>query len=134
MKILVTGAAGFLGQVVVERLLAHGHFDLRCFVHPNSNTAPLQETNKRFPAARIEYQTGNLASLDDARRAVENIDVIYHLAAGMRGLPATIFANTVVASKCLIEAVRDKKRRVVLVSSLGVYGTSFLKARTLVEE
>src|SRR5436305_15257205 len=52
----------------------------------------------------------------------------------MRGLPATIFANTVVASKCLIEAIQDKKRRVVLVSSLGVYGTSYLKAGALVEE
>jgi len=134
VMILVTGASGFLGQAVVERLLAHGHLDLRCFVRPNNDTSALEEIRKRFPAAQIKYQSGNLALLEDARRAVDGVGTIYHLAAGMRGLPATIFTDTVVASKCLIEAVRGEKRRIVLVSSLGVYATSFLKAGALVGE
>ena len=32
MKILVTGAAGFLGMALVERLLAHDYIDIRCNV------------------------------------------------------------------------------------------------------
>ena len=40
MKILVTGAAGFLGSAVVERLLAHGYQDIRCFIRPGPKGAP----------------------------------------------------------------------------------------------
>ena len=127
MKILITGASGFLGRAVVERLFARGNLDLACFVRSNSNVSALEEIRNRYPDARIDYRVGNLASPSDARRAVEGVETIYHLAAGMRGLPATMFANTVVASKCLLDAIQDKKRRVVLISSIGVYGTSFLE-------
>jgi len=134
VRILITGAAGFLGRAVVERLLAHGDFNLRCFVRPNSNISGLEEIRNRYPHAQLDYLVGNLASSDDARRAVEGIETVYHLAAGMKGLPATIFANTVVASKHLLNAMQDRKRRVVLVSSLGVYGTSFLEAGHVIGE
>src|SRR5262249_17887288 len=106
----------------------------RCFVRPNSNISGLEEISSRYPHARLDYLIGNLASPDDARRAVEGVETIYHLAAGMRGLPATIFVNTVVASKCLLKAIQDKKRRIVLISLLGVYGTSVLETSHLIGE
>jgi len=134
VRILVTGASGFLGRAVVERLLAHGDLNLRCFVRPNSNLSGLEKIRNRYPHAQFDYLVGNLASPDDARRAVEGIETVYHLAAGMKGMPATIFANTVVASKHLLNAMQDRKRRVVLVSSLGVYGTSFLEAGHVIGE
>jgi nucleoside-diphosphate-sugar epimerase len=134
MKILVTGASGFLGRAVVERLLAHGEFDLRCFVRPSSDLSGLDEVRNRYPRARIEYMVGNLTLPEDACRAVDGVESIYHLAAGMRGLPASMFVDTVVASKCLCDAVQDKMRRIVLISSLGVYGTSFLGTDQPLEE
>jgi len=134
MRILVTGAAGFLGQAVVESLLSHGDLDLRCFVRPNANLSTLEQIRSRYPNARLEYVVGNLVSPADARRAVEGIDTVYHLAAGMKGMPATIFLNTVVASKYLLDAMQDRVRRVVLVSSLGVYGTSLRDTRRPVAE
>jgi nucleoside-diphosphate-sugar epimerase len=134
VKILITGASGFLGRAVVERLFAHGNLDLTCFVRANSDVSALDKIRTRYPHARLDCLVGNLASPDDARRAVEGVETIYHLAAGMRGLPATIFVNTVVASKCLLDAIQDKKRRVVLISSLGVYGTSFLETGRVIGE
>jgi nucleoside-diphosphate-sugar epimerase len=134
MKILVTGASGFLGRAVVERLLAHGEFEIRCFVRPSSDLTGLDEVRARHPRARLEYMVGNLASSDDAHRAVDGIEMIFHLAAGMRGLPASIFVDSVVASKCLCDAVRNRLRRIVLLSSLGVYGTSALGTDHLIEE
>jgi nucleoside-diphosphate-sugar epimerase len=122
MRVLVTGAAGLLGRSVVERLLARGSDDIRCLVRQHSDHSVLQDLAQRYPQARIECMGGNLTAPDDARRAVEGIDLIYHLASGMRGLPATLFLNTVVASQRLLDAIRGTDTRVVLVSSVGVYG------------
>jgi nucleoside-diphosphate-sugar epimerase len=134
MSILVTGAAGFLGRAVVESLLSHGDCDLKCFVRPCSNLSGLEHLRARYPRARINYVVGNLASAGTASAAVDEVDTVYHLAAGMRGLPATIFRDTVVASNCLLNAMRGKKRRVVLVSSIGVYGTARVKKTLLISE
>jgi nucleoside-diphosphate-sugar epimerase len=134
VSVLITGASGFLGLAVVERLLARGNLDLRCFVRPNSNTSGLEDVRSRYPHARLEYMVGNLASREDARRAVRGVETIYHLAAGMRGQPATMFVNTVVASKYLLEAIQCTIPRVVLVSSLGVYGTPCLEKNHLIGE
>ena len=134
MKILVTGAAGFLGRAVVESLLAHGALDLRCFVRPGCDLSNLEDIRRRYPLAQLDYFAGNLTSPDDARHAVEGVDTVYHLAAGMRGLPASIFLNTVVASKRLLDALPNKRCRVVLVSSIGVYGTSDLSAERVIGE
>jgi 2-alkyl-3-oxoalkanoate reductase len=134
MSILVTGASGFLGRAVVESLLASGELHFKCFVRPSSNLTGLEKIRSRYPKARLQYLVGNLASPDDARRAVEGVDTIYHLAAGMKGHPATLFVDTVVASKHLLDAIQDKKPRVVLVSSIGVYATSSLSTARPIDE
>jgi len=77
----------------------------------------------------VEYLIVNLSSAEDARRAVDGVDTIDHVAAGMKGLPATIFLNTVIASQRILEAIKDTKPRVVLVSSIGVFNTSLRNAK-----
>jgi len=135
MSILVTGASGFLGGAVVERLLAHGEPSLRCFIRPSSNTARLQELQAGYPNASLEFVVGNLTSARDVCRALDGIKTVYHLAAKMHGAPATVFLNTVVASKRLLDAtMKTKSQRVVLVSSLSVYGTSKLPCGRPIDE
>lgn len=136
MSVLVTGAAGFLGGSVVRRLLASGERNLRCFVRPSSNLSQLENLCKRYPNAHVEHIVGNLASRGDARRAIQGVDTIYHLASAMRGAPATMFRDTVVASQSLLEAVEAAGTvpRIVLTSSLGVYGTSHLPANECIGE
>jgi nucleoside-diphosphate-sugar epimerase len=66
---------------------------------------------------------------------VDGVRIIYHLAAEMRGLPATIFAGTVVGSKHLLQALLcSRPERVVLVSSLNVYGLAKADPRNIVSE
>jgi nucleoside-diphosphate-sugar epimerase len=135
MSVLITGASGFLGGAVVERLLTRGESSLRCFIRPNSNTARLQEIQAGYPNARLEFVVGNLTSSTDATRSLDGIKTVYHLAAEMSGAPATVFLNTVVASKRLLDAMMTTKpQRVVLVSSLSVYGTSELPYGSLIDE
>jgi len=120
---------------VVERMITRGECSLRCFIRPNSNTARLQEIQAGYPNARIEFVVGNLTSATDAYRALDGIKTVYHLAAEMRGAPATVFLNTVVASKRLLDAtLATKPQRVVLVSSLSVYGTSELPCGNPIDE
>lgn len=139
MKILVTGAGGFLGVNVVERLLAHGHKDIRCFVRDSAKAARLIELEKTYPDAHLEVISGNLRAKADCARAVEGISLVFHLAAGMKGAAAELFTDSVVVSRNLLEALEGRdpateKPRVVLVSSFGVYGVVAMKRGARLDE
>ena len=135
MSVLVTGSSGFLGGALVERLLSHGESEVRCLVRPSSNLSKLTLIGQKYSQAKLTYVLGNLTSRQDALQAVDGVETVYHLAASMKGAPATMFLDTVVGSKYLLEAILNAKpRRVVLISSLGVYGVSELPARTVINE
>ena len=135
MSILVTGSTGFLGSRLVEHLCASGTSRVRCFTRPASVTTTLDELRDRYPSTSLDPCVGNLLSRDDASRATERIDTVYHLAAQMRGSAPAVFANTVVASRNLLEAVvRNGVRRVVLVSSVSVYWLAQVHRNALVTE
>ncbi len=136
MKVLVTGASGFLGTALVERLLARGEKDIRCFLRSGSPRARLEEITARHPDAKVELFVGSLSSKEAAARALEGVSVVHHLAASLLGAAADIFLNTVVASKHLLDAVVATGRpiKVVLVSSFGVYGVAGLPRGALLDE
>ena len=135
MSVLVTGASGFLGSHLVEHLCLSGEKQVRCLVRPSSDLAKLNELRDKYPSTHLQYIVGNLLSLADAYRSVEGVEVLYHLAAEMRGAAPTVFANTVVASRNILEAlVRQRVRRVVLVSSICVYGVAHLPGNRVVTE
>jgi 2-alkyl-3-oxoalkanoate reductase len=135
MPILLTGASGFLGTKLVAHLCSSGETHLRCFVRPNSDTSKLDGLRAKYPSTRFEYVVGNLLSRDDAYRATHNVDMVYHLAAQMRGAAPSLYENAVVASRNLLEGViAHRVRRVVLVSSISVYGLSHLRRRVVITE
>lgn len=135
MTVLVTGAGGFLGKRVVERLAAEGYPIIRCLIRSHGKTPALDAVAARYPAVRFEYVYGNLSSRDDCRRAVEGVDRVFHLAAAMSGGAADMFLNSVVAGRNLLDAIGDRKpMRIVLVSSFGVYGVAGLHRGALLDE
>jgi UDP-glucose 4-epimerase len=122
-RCLVTGGAGFIGSHVVDRLLGLGH-DVR--VVDNLSTG--SRDNLAHVADDVEFLLGDLCDPSVAARAVEDVDVIYHLAA-LPSVPRSLKdpwgshdANVNATVHLLQAAVRAGARRVVVSSSSSVYG------------
>jgi nucleoside-diphosphate-sugar epimerase len=124
-RVLITGAAGFIGSRVVESLVDHGFRNLVCFIRPSSGLARIERIiSQRPPGVQIEVIKGNLLSRVDCEAACKNVAVTYHLAAGTgeKSFPDA-FMNSVVATRNLLDAslACARLRRFVLVSSFTVY-------------
>jgi nucleoside-diphosphate-sugar epimerase len=135
MKILVTGAAGFLGQRIAHSLLRLGAGPVRLHFRHAVPDALMARLRSEHREAQVEAVCANLAGSGDLTPLVDGIDCIVHAAAGMRGAPADLFANTVVGTRNLLEAAgRRGVRRVVLVSSFSVYRSEPLKRGSTLDE
>ncbi len=136
MKRLVTGSNGFLGVALVERLLARKTPGLRLLVRPGSERRRLDAVLAKYPGADVEIVSGGLGSPQEAARLLDDVGLVYHLAAALSGQAAEMFLGTVVASKNLLEAIAQKGTRpkVVLISSFGVYGVADLPRGHVVDE
>jgi UDP-glucose 4-epimerase len=126
---LVTGAAGFIGSHLVERLLAEGVSvtGVDCFTE--TYEAALKRRNLEGAAAHPSFR---LIELDLARAdlaALPDVAVVFHLAAqpGVRSSWGADFATygerNVLATQRLLERYRDVRlERFVYSSSSSVYG------------
>jgi nucleoside-diphosphate-sugar epimerase len=127
MKILVTGAGGFLGQRIAQSLLAEGASDLRLHFRTKSPAGWIDQLRQQFPEAKIEESRADLlrrGTLDDL---VRNVDCLVHAAAAMRGTAEEMLTGTVDGTRNLLElATAASVRRVVLISSFAVYRTADL--------
>jgi nucleoside-diphosphate-sugar epimerase len=137
-KILVTGAAGFIGSRVVECLLRLEYTNIRCLVRPTSKKDRLEEIRQSAKAScHMEIMEGNLLSPEECLRATKDVRVIYHLAAalGEKSIPDA-FLNTVVATKNLLVAAGQHRslKRFVTVSSFSVYSNQENPQKGLLDE
>jgi nucleoside-diphosphate-sugar epimerase len=121
--------------VVIERMLEAGVRGVRCAVRPGSARGALLALRRQFGDDALELAEGNLTRPRDVQRMVEGVDRVVHLAASLRGAPADMFLNTVVASHVLFKEIANGDvSRLVLVSSIGVYGLAEMAAELPVTE
>ncbi len=123
MKVLVTGATGFVGSHIVEALAAQGH-QLRATVRASSDTGHLDKLG-------VELVRADLATGEGLLRAVAEVDAIVHCAGGGKvRTPADMHRNNVLPTRTLLDAALDVRRpgpplrRFVLLSSLSAHGPS----------
>jgi nucleoside-diphosphate-sugar epimerase len=119
MRVLVTGATGFVGNAVVHRLVEAGH-KVRCMVRRGSNTGDLVDIV-------WEKTIGDLRSLDDCRAAADGMEAVVHCAALVTDYgPWKNFKQiNVEGSRNLAEAaLRVKVGRFVYLSTNDVLGAT----------
>ena len=129
-RVLVTGACGFIGSHLVERLLEE-ECDVRAFVFYNSfNSWGWLDSLPKEILAKIDVFTGDVRDPNGVRQAVKDVDVVFHLAA-LIGIPFSYHSpdsyvdTNVKGTLNILQAARDADvKKVIVTSTSEVYGTA----------
>ncbi|HTA40616.1 MAG TPA: SDR family NAD(P)-dependent oxidoreductase [Candidatus Acidoferrales bacterium] len=126
--VLVTGAGGFIGSHLAERLVELGA-DVRAFVHYNAlgthgwlDTSPL--------ASKMTVVAGDVCDRESVRSAMEGVDTVFHLAALIAipysyRAPSSYVRTNVEGTMNVVQSARELGvRRVIHTSTSEVYGTA----------
>lgn len=125
MNILVTGASGFVGSAVVDRLVIHSEFTLR---------AALRQVNHQLPPMVDVIQVDDLAPDTDWLTALQGIDVVVHTAARVHVIHDTATDPLIEFRRVNVEGTLNLARqsaaagvkRFVFISSIKVNGEGTL--------
>lgn len=112
-KALVTGATGFIGGRLVEKLVLEHRVQVRALVHNFTNAARIA----RFGPDDLEMIAGDITDSEVVERAVSGCDVVFHLAHDTENLDRNVTGIRLLAEACL----RNGVRRLVHTSSIAVY-------------
>ncbi|MEV6428179.1 NAD-dependent epimerase/dehydratase family protein [Nocardia sp. NPDC051463] len=115
MKVLVTGASGFLGGALVRRLVEDGAHDVAILARRTSNLADLGAAR-----AEVEVIVGDLGDKAALIRATSGVDVVFHSAARVdeRGTRDQFWDENVRATERLLHSARHQgASRFVFISS-----------------
>jgi nucleoside-diphosphate-sugar epimerase len=119
MKVLVTGATGFVGRHLVTRLVNTGH-EVRALVSPGRNDSWLRQLGVEIVNGYVEDRTA-------VDRAVEARQIVFHLAAkteslGLLSRKDVRAVNIQGTENIARAALRARVDRLVYSSSVSVYG------------
>ena len=130
MKVLVTGAEGFIGSHLTEELVRRGH-DVRAFVLYNSfgSWGWLDSVAEEI-RAKLDVFAGDVRDPNGVRQAVEGCDAVLHLAALIAipysyHSPDTYIDTNVKGTLNVLQAARSFGiKRLIHTSTSEVYGTA----------
>ena len=124
-RVLVTGAAGFIGSNLVDRLLAE---DVEVIGFDNISTGNRRFLRGALRASRFRLIEGDLLDVAAIGKAAEDVDMVFHFAANADvrfGLehPRRDLEQNTIATLNVLEAMRSGGAKTIAFSSTGsVYG------------
>lgn len=129
-KVLVTGADGFIGSHLVEALLKEGA-KVRAFIFYNSfNSWGWLDTLSKEILKNVEVVAGDIRDPHGVRRAVQEVDAVFHLAS-LIAIPFSYHSpdayvdTNVKGALNVLQACREYDvKRVLITSTSEVYGTA----------
>ncbi len=120
LRVLVTGATGHVGPPVARKLVENG-YQVRALVRGLSRTRELERLG-------VELIYGDVRDLESLKRAAQDVDVIVHMAAGVKGSIDFILNSCVRGTENVAKAARSASvQRVVYLSSMAIYDFSKLR-------
>ena len=130
LNVLVTGADGFIGSHLVEKLLEEG-YNVRAFVYYNSfNSWGWLDTLDKNKLSKIEIFSGDIRDPNGVKEAMKGIDIVFHLAALIAipfsyHSPDSYVDTNIKGTLNVLQAARDlKTKRILITSTSEVYGTA----------
>ncbi len=130
MKVLVTGADGFIGSHLVEELLDAG-YEVKAFAYYNSfNSWGWLDTLPKEKLDQIEIFTGDIRDPNGVKTAMQGVDQVFHLAALIAipfsyHSPDSYVDTNVKGTLNVLQAGRDLGLdRILVTSTSEVYGTA----------
>jgi len=125
MKALVTGGSGFIGSNLVALLLKEGH-EVR--VLDNLSSGHIENISSFIDKKDIEFVGGDIRDALAVERAMDGVDVVYHMAASVgrqRSIdnPALDSTLNLVGTVNVLEGMRKKNvGKIVYSSSAAIFG------------
>jgi len=111
MIIAITGGSGFIGSLLVDKLLKQG------------NQVRLLSRKNQLKDVGVQYFLGDLSNPNvDLSSFIDSVDILYHCAGEInnKSLMHELHVN---GTQRLVDAAQGKVGRWVQLSSIGVYGT-----------
>jgi nucleoside-diphosphate-sugar epimerase/predicted dehydrogenase len=109
-KVLVTGATGFIGGRLVERLVKDHGTEIRCTIRNIGRAARLA----RFPTELVQIDLGNAAAVD---RVIKGVDYVFHCAHDTHAPAQNLDGLRNIINSCIAHSVS----RLIYVSTSAVY-------------
>jgi len=125
LRILVTGGAGFIGSHLVDVLMEKGNF---VRVLDDLSAGSLENLRRWISHENFEFVRGDMRDPLSVREALDEIEVVFHLAANPEvrigaQSPEILYESNVVITYNLLEEMRGANvRELVFTSSSTVYG------------
>lgn len=133
MKLLITGAFGFLGQYVLTEALRLGH-QVRAVVRSANSMASLLDRQNSTDNLVKVFQI-DLSDQEQLASAMEDIDAVIHLASAKVGSFDIHYRDTVLATESLLAAMANARvLRLVAISSFSVFDYLGTSPGSLIDE